>query len=101
MLDHRPQRQSREILKQVEDDDHADQKPDEERAVGREGSGRSRDLLLRRQRPGKSEHRNDVSEAAKQHRYAERRVEPERIAAEARKCRAVIRAGGREGVENF
>jgi len=46
VLDDRAERQCREVLQQVKNDDHADQQADEQRSVGREGAGRGRDLLL-------------------------------------------------------
>ena len=74
---------------------------DEQRPVGREGAGRSRGLLLRRKRAGERQHRDDIGEAAEQHREAERRVEPERIAGESRERRAVVGVGGGEGVDDL
>ena len=39
MLDDRAERERREVLQQVEDDDDADQQADEERPMRREGAG--------------------------------------------------------------
>src|SRR5208283_4102121 len=68
VFDDRPQCERREILQQVEDDDHADQQPDEERSVRREGAGRGGRLLLGGERSCKGQHRRHISEAADEHR---------------------------------
>ena len=47
VFDHGTQRKRREILQEIEDHDHADQQPDEERSIRREGAGRGGRLLLR------------------------------------------------------
>ena len=73
----------------------------EQRAVGRKRPGRRRDLLLRRQRAGQGQHRHDIGEAAEQHREAERRVEPERVAVQAGEGRAIVGVGRRIGVEDL
>src|SRR5580692_3930496 len=74
VLDDRRQGQRREILQEVENDDHADQEADEQRPVGREGAGGGRNLPLRRQRSSQGQHGNNIGEAAEQHRDAKRRV---------------------------
>ena len=77
------------------------EEPDEQRAIGREGAGRGRRLLLGRERPCERQHRHDIGEAADEHRDPERAVEPERIAVEAGEGRAVVGVGRGERVDDF
>ena len=67
---------------------------------GKSAGGGQR-LFLAGEGAGERQHRQHIGEASEEHREAERRVEPERIAAKAREGRAVIGRRRGEGVENF
>ena len=64
----RPERERGEEGETADDEDHADEQTDEQAAMGREGSGRGRHCLLRRERASNRHGRNDDEEAADQHR---------------------------------
>src|SRR6185437_3386612 len=74
LLDHRAERHRGEVDEPPGDCDDADQQPDEEPAIGRERARGRRHDLLRRERAGDREHRDDHQEAADEHREAQRRV---------------------------
>src|ERR1051326_3143381 len=101
MLGQRPERDGREIGQPADDRDDADQQSDKQTAIGREGAGRGRRDVLRGQRAGDREHRNDHEEAADQHREADRRVVEGRVRGEPAKGAAVVAGPLRIGVEPF
>src|SRR5260370_473921 len=74
LLDQRAERDGREIGEAADDRDDANQQADKQTAIGRKGAGRGRRYLLRGERSGDRQHRNDHEEAADQHRQADRRV---------------------------
>src|ERR1700720_1050489 len=101
MLLDRPKRQSGEVNKAADDQDHADQKTDEKPAIRREGSSRGWHDLLARQRSGDSQHWDNDQKAADPHREAERRIPERRVGAEPGEGAAIVPGGRNIGVQPF
>src|SRR6478735_2588674 len=69
MLDDRPERERREEGETADDQDHADNKPHEQAAGGRERTRRGGMRFLPGQRTGQRHRRHDHEEAADEHRH--------------------------------
>ena len=83
MLDERSKRERREERKTADDQDHANDQADEQRARGREGAERRRHGFLDGKRARDRHGRHDHPEAADQHRARQRQIVEQRVAGEA------------------
>src|SRR5215510_7100149 len=101
MLDDRPERERGKVDEAANDEDHADEEADEQRAVGWERTCRGRHGLLHDQGARHRHHRNDDEVASDQHRQAARRVVPRRIPGESGEGRAVVAGLGYVQIKHF
>src|SRR5664280_3326926 len=101
LLDDGPQRERREEGKGADDHDHTDEQRDPDRTGRGEGAEGWRDAPLGGHRAGDREGRDDLGEAADEHRKASRQVVEEGVAAQAGESRAVVAGLAGVGVEDL
>src|SRR3984885_4918795 len=101
MLDHRPERERRNVGQRAHQHHGADQHRHEQRPVGGQSAGGRLDALLLGEGSCDGQHRNDEGKAPEPHGHGQQRVIERRVGRKAGEGAAVVVCHRRQGVENL